>query len=62
MASLSRVALAQPGRLWRRYLSHLEAHPVQTKAFTSFCAAVLGDGLAQQLGKSRKEDFRWGGA
>ena len=38
-----------PYYLWSYYLHQLSEHPVQTKAFTSFVSAAIGDALAQHL-------------
>jgi hypothetical protein len=52
------LVLRQPTRLWRTYLHHLDRSPVLTKTFTSVCAAILGDALAQQVSRP-KEIKEW---
>ncbi len=57
MTNPGRVMLSHasraPGRLWRKYLHHLDRSPILTKTCTSVLATVVGDMLAQQASKPR---------
>lgn len=46
---LGTILWHSPVRLWMYYNACLLVNPVETKAVTSFVAAVLGDLLAQRL-------------
>jgi hypothetical protein len=41
------LRLANPAKLWRSYLSALEARPIRTKVLTSVTLFVAGDIFAQ---------------
>jgi hypothetical protein len=41
------LRLASPAKLWRSYLSALEARPIRTKVLTSVTLFVAGDIFAQ---------------
>ena len=44
---MATVRLASPAKLWRSYLSALEARPIRTKVLTSITLFVTGDIFAQ---------------
>lgn len=46
---LGAILWHSPVRLWAYYNACLLVNPVETKAVTSFVAALLGDVLAQRL-------------
>lgn len=57
-AALSRAVIRPSQRLWGTYIKHLERSPRATKSFTSVCAAILGDALAQHISNIDKGG-RW---
>ena len=44
---MATIRLASPAKLWRSYLSALEARPIRTKVLTSMTLFVTGDIFAQ---------------
>lgn len=57
-AALSRAVIRPAQTGWARYCERLERSPRATKSFTSVCAAILGDALAQHISNSDKGG-RW---
>jgi len=45
--NMATIRLASPAKLWRSYLSALEARPIRTKVLTSMTLFVTGDIFAQ---------------
>lgn len=58
-ASLSRALVQVPRRTWGSYIKSLESRPRATKSFTSVCAAILGDALAQHIANSGKNNWEY---
>lgn len=56
-ASISRALVQVPRRTWGNYIKSLESRPRATKAFTSVCAAILGDALAQHIANHDKNNW-----
>jgi hypothetical protein len=44
---MATIRLASPAKLWRSYLSALEARPIRTKVLTSTTLFITGDVFAQ---------------
>ncbi|KAL4431310.1 hypothetical protein ABPG75_006566 [Micractinium tetrahymenae] len=61
-AAISRALVQVPRRTWGSYIKSLESRPRATKSFTSVCAAILGDALAQHIannGKGGDWEYDW---